>query len=214
MCRPIARCTDNFSQNTSEPAPEIRLGCVIMASGLGRRFGSNKLMAQFRGAPMLERVLCATQGLFARRVVVTRHQSVAELCRARGVEVVLHQLPYRSDTVRLGLEAVGDVDGCLFCPGDQPLLQRETVQRLVRAAAGDSTRIWRAAAEGCGGTPVLFPSWTFPALSALPQGKGGGYVIGQHPQCVGLVEVRDPWELKDADEPQTLALLEGYQLKY
>lgn len=27
------------------------LGCVIMASGLGKRFGDNKLMADFDGQP-------------------------------------------------------------------------------------------------------------------------------------------------------------------
>ena len=32
--------------------PEQAVGCVIMASGLGKRFGDNKLMADFRGPPM------------------------------------------------------------------------------------------------------------------------------------------------------------------
>ena len=65
-------------------------GCVIMASGLGKRFGGNKLMADFHGKPMIQRALDATTGLFTRRVVVTRHESVAELCRQQRVEVVLH----------------------------------------------------------------------------------------------------------------------------
>lgn len=29
------------------------IGCVIMASGLARRFGSNKLLADFGGRPLL-----------------------------------------------------------------------------------------------------------------------------------------------------------------
>ena len=86
-----------------------QIGCVIMASGLGKRFGGNKLMADFHGKPMIQRALDATEGLFSRRVVVTRHESVAELCWAQNVEVVLHDLPGRNDTVRLGLEALGDV---------------------------------------------------------------------------------------------------------
>ena len=35
------------------------IGCVIMASGLARRFGSNKLLADFGGRPMLCRALDA-----------------------------------------------------------------------------------------------------------------------------------------------------------
>ena len=95
---------DVFLVNLDEPFG--KLGCVIMASGLGKRFGGNKLMAEFEGAPLIQRTLDATEGIFARRVVVTRHREVEELCRRQGVPVVFHALPHRSDTVRLGLEAL------------------------------------------------------------------------------------------------------------
>ena len=50
-----------------------------------------------------------------RRIVVTRHQEAAAFVRLRGVEALLHDLPHRNDTVRLGLQAVSeDVEGCLF----------------------------------------------------------------------------------------------------
>ena len=91
--------------------PGNTVGCVIMASGMGKRFGGNKLMADFGGQPMIARILAATGGLFARRVVVTRHGDVAEYCRKQGAEVIAHDLPHRNDTVRLGLDAVGIVDG-------------------------------------------------------------------------------------------------------
>ena len=184
-----------------------KTGCVIMASGLGKRFGGNKLMADFHGKPMIQRALDATDGLFSRRVVVTRHESVAALCRERNVEVVLHDLPHRSDTVRLGLEYLGNVDACLFLPGDQPLLRRETVEALLYRWNEDRNAIVRPSHKGTPGAPVLFPCWAFPAPLDLPEGKGGGWVIRQHPQSVTAVEISDPRELMDADTPETLALL-------
>ncbi len=186
-----------------------KTGCVIMASGLGKRFGGNKLMADFHGKPMIQRALDATEGLFSRRVVVTRHESVAELCRAQNVEVVLHDLPNRNDTVRLGLEALGDLDCCIFLPGDQPLLRRETVAMLLENWKGNSNSILRPAYEDTEGSPVLFPSWAFPELRNLPEGKGGGFVIGNHPNDVLRVFVANPFELADADTPETLELLKG-----
>ena len=81
------------------------VGAVIMASGLARRFGSNKLLADFGGEPMLCRALAATAGI-APRLVVTRSEEVHRLCTALGVPVLLHALPHRSDTVRLGLSAL------------------------------------------------------------------------------------------------------------
>ena len=101
----------------------LPVGCVIMASGLSRRFGSNKLLAPFCGEPMLCRAFAATDTpKLSARIVVTRSDEVAQLCRSRNVPVLLHDLPGRNDTVRLGLSAlleqVPDLDG-VFCGNDQ-----------------------------------------------------------------------------------------------
>ncbi|OUQ20982.1 hypothetical protein B5E82_01150 [Lachnoclostridium sp. An138] len=209
--------------------PFGKLGCVIMASGLGKRFGGNKLMAELKGKPLIQYALDATEGIFERRVVVTRHKEVEELCRRQGVPVVFHSLPYRSDTVRLGLESLGagtdagksgteteikiappaenGLEGCMFCPGDQPMLGRETVASLALCAASGKNTIWRAVWNGQEGSPVLFPAWVFPELLALPEGKGGGFAAGKHRELVRTVSARSQWELKDVDCLEDLELL-------
>lgn len=187
--------------------PGKTVGCVIMASGLGKRFGGNKLMADFGGQPMIARILAATEGIFDRRVVVTRHEDVALLCREQGIEVVLHDLPNRNDTVRLGLEAVGDVDGCLFCPGDQPLLRKETVAALVSDWKKEPDFICRTVFENQPGAPILFPKWAFPELLSLPEGKGGGLLTKKYPERVRLHPVRDRYELIDVDTRENLMKL-------
>lgn len=209
---------DVFCVNLDQPFGKT--GCVIMASGLGTRFGSNKLLAEFQGKPLIEHCLEATEGIFERRVVVTRHQEIQELCRNREIPVIYHSLPYRSDTVRLGLEAVmkmesgssGDeqqMEACLFCPADQPLLRRETVASLTLCAAGtkadtDCRYIWRVSSDGREGSPVLFPAWAYEELCSLPEGKGGGFVLRAHAEQVRLMNVQDSWELADADRPADL----------
>ena len=185
-------------------------GCVIMASGLGNRFGGNKLMADFCGAPMIRRALDATEGLFDRRVVVTRHESVAAYAREKKVKVVLHDLPYRSDTVGLGLEALGDdLACCMFLPGDQPLLRRKTVAELVAHWRTSPNKILRPVCKDVPGSPVIFPSWAFPELLALPAGKGGGVVVQRYPHKLCFVPVDDELELADADTPQMLEALQA-----
>lgn len=190
--------------------PGKTMGCVIMASGLGKRFGGNKLMAEFGGQPMIARILAATDDSFDRRVVVTRHEAVAAYCRARNVEVVLHNLPNRNDTVRLGLEAVGEVDGCMFCPGDQPLLKKETVEALINGWKRESDCIWRPSFEDQPGAPILFPKWAFSELLTLPEGKGGGFLARKYPERVRLHPVRDPYELMDVDTRETLRELSDF----
>lgn len=186
-----------------------KTGCIIMASGLGKRFGGNKLMVDFHGKPMIQRALDATEGLFSHRVVVTRHKSVAEYCHQQNVEVILHDLPHRNDTVRLGLEALGDLDVCMFLPADQPLLCHETVAMLLKNWKDNPNNIIRPTYEDTEGSPVLFPAWAFTELKNLPEGKGGKVVMQKHIHEVLSVSISNPFELADADTPQMLDTLKG-----
>ena len=188
-------------------APFGNVGCVIMASGLGKRFGGNKLMADFHGQPLISCMLAATEGIFAQRVVVTRHADVARFCDERGIPVVLHDLPYRSDTVRLGLEALPGVERCMFTPADQPMLRWETVAALALASANEPDMMWRTCCDGTPGSPVIFPQWTFDTLLNLPEGKGGGVLIKKHPERLRTINVRDAYELKDVDTHADLQVL-------
>jgi len=236
--------------------PLLPVGCVIMASGQGKRFGGNKLLADFGGRPLIEWILDITDEvyvpdvpaaavrpdapsgrsdarpipLFAARVVVTRHEAVARICDQRGIKVVLHDLPERSDTIRLGLASLTapqsptapqslavpqlptapqspQLSGCLFCPGDQPLLSRATLEALVITFSRDPNRIVRPCHKDTPGSPVLFGKHLFPELLSLPTGKGGSYLIKKYPGQVQYIPVRDPWELQDADTPEELHAL-------
>ena len=171
-------------------------GCVILASGLGRRFGGNKLMADLGGKPMVQWAIDGAKAVFSNVVVVTRHEDVAELCRKQGVNVVLHDLPYRSDAVRLGLEAVGHVEHCLFLPGDQPFVKKESLAAMVLTAQNTDCicRLGEA-------SPVIFPKWAFEELKNLPQGKGGHVLIAKY----GAKSLpAEPLELLDIDTRETL----------
>ena len=214
-----------FRKNARPP-----VGCVIMASGLARRFGSNKLLADFGGRPLLCRALDATDTPeLAARVVVTRSAEVEALCRSLGVPCLRHDLPGRNDTVRLGLQALLEACplllGCMFLPGDQPLLRRETVESLVGIYGWDrETRLerqketereifrpahrFKGEPEPLVGSPVLFGSAYFPELLTLPEGKGGSVVLRKHPERVHKVSVADRNELLDVDTPEALRELE------
>lgn len=209
----------------------LAVGCVIMASGLSRRFGSNKLLADFCGQPMLCRAFAATAtpGIAA-RIVVTRSEAVQALCKAHGVPVLLHSLPGRNDTVRLGLSALleqlPELSGCMFLPGDQPLLRRETVEGMAalfssrrafpaewqKETEREIFRLGAVAENGPAplvGSPVLFGSSFFSELLTLPENKGGNVLLKKYPAQVHTVCIADPAELQDADTPEVLQQLEA-----
>lgn len=189
-----------------------KVGCVIMASGLGKRFGRNKLLEPFRGRSLIQRVLELTEEeaagcLFDRRIVVTRSEEVRELCERQNVEVLFHQMPDRSDAVRLGISAMEEMDGCLFCPCDQPLLQRESIQRIVWRFREKGTGILRLAWKEQQGAPVLFGREYFEELKCLPKGRGGSYLVKRYPDQVETVSAQWEAELYDCDTQEDLARL-------
>ena len=96
----------------------------------------------------------------------------------------------------------------MFLPGDQPLLRRETVAKLLQSRQQHPNCMIRPIHEDTEGSPVLFPAWTFPELMTLPEGKGGGVVIKNHPHDLIRVSISDPFELADADTPETMELLQ------
>lgn len=206
----------------------LKHGCIVMASGVGARFGGNKLMAELCDAPLVGHVVRATDGLFSRRVVVTRRADVAALCETLGAQVILHDEPCRNDTVRLGMEAMNGCDTVTFVQGDQPLIRPASIAALLRAAERDAAgaakhdavgcnaaesgvaRIWRTSFDGVPGAPVLFPSWAFDELRSLPRGKGGGFVAKTHAECVRTIEVSSEWELFDVDTRDDLEQLQTH----
>ena len=152
-------------------------------------------------------------------MVVTRSPEVAELACKAGVKAILHNLPGRNDTVRLGLEALlselPGLAGCIFLPGDQPLLRKESLEAMARdfSALDEKERailrLGFRAEDGTErlGSPVLFGSSYFGALCSLPEGKGGGVVIRHHPESVRAVYAARQEELEDADTAEELERL-------
>ena len=204
----------------------LKHGCIVMASGVGARFGGNKLMAELCDAPLVGHVVRATDDLFVRRVVVTRHADVAALCETLGAQVIMHDEPCRNDTVRLGMEAMDGCDTVTFVQGDQPLIRPASIVALLRAAERDAAgaakrdaagrgvaRIWRTSFDGVPGAPVLFPSWAFDELRSLPRGKGGGFVAKTHVECVRTIEVSSEWELFDVDTRDDLEQLQTHVVR-
>ena len=114
--------------------------------------------------------------IFAGRVVVTGNEDVRKICESRGVDVVFNGFPGRNDTVRLGTEYMHRMDGCIFCPCDQPLLKRESLQNMAEAFSADAeceNRIFRLSFGKRIGAPVLFGRNYFSELCSLPPKRGG-----------------------------------------
>jgi len=105
----------------------MKIGCIVMAAGNARRFGSNKLDARVKGKTLLRRALEAVPAAcFDRVVVVTQYPRGMDLAREMGFLPVENPRPDLglSHTIALGMAHMQDMDGVMFQVSDQPLLRR------------------------------------------------------------------------------------------
>lgn len=185
----------------------MKLGAVLMASGFSRRFGGNKLLWPVEGVPMIERAFAALPpSLFHRAAVVSSYPEILALARARGYQAISNPDAEQgqSASVKLGLSALGDVDGALFAVCDQPWLRRGSVERLLADFSARPDHICALGWKGRRGSPAVFPRALFPDLLALAGDRGGGAVIRANPRLLRLVEAQDGGELRDVDIPADL----------
>jgi molybdenum cofactor cytidylyltransferase len=180
----------------------MRLGCVLMASGSGARFGGNKLLAPAEGVPLFRRALqVLPPPLLSATAVVSCYSEILSQGARLGCRPVPNPLAEegQSASIRLGLAALGQVEGALFLVCDQPWLTRASVERLIAAWQGAPDAIAALAWRGERGNPVIFPAALFPELAALSGDVGGGRVLRRHLELLRLVEAGSARELRDVD---------------
>ena len=116
------------------------ISCIIMASGMSKRFGTNKLLASFNNNTLFENAINISHFVsFGKTLAVTRHDELVQICEREHIHCIKHNMPYRNDMVRLGVshilkEACCQKNNCpqgiLFLPSDQPLITKTSLQLL------------------------------------------------------------------------------------
>lgn len=188
----------------------MRAGCVILASGTSSRFGTNKLLMDFRGVPLFEWTLRAIpRDVFACAAVVTPYEPIMQRAGELGFACVTNPDPNAGPglTTKLGLRALLDsnLDACMFCVCDQPYLSPSSLRGMVSAFdSGMLALSWNRKR----GNPVLFAEEYFKQLLDLPDDKGGSAVIRQHTDMLEMYEAECALELADTDRQDTFGRLQ------
>lgn len=182
--------------------PAADTAIILMAAGIGRRFGGNKLLAPFHGRPLWEyaweRAVEAKKELGIQVLMVSGYQP---LLQAPEVIPVCNDLPLlgASHTVRLGVkeaEKMG-MQYAVFMVSDQPMLKTSSLKRLIEAR--EPGKIVCLSKDGRAGNPVVFHRDFFPELLALTGDRGGKMVMHRHMDAVKWVEADEMSELTDID---------------
>ena len=183
----------------------MKLGCVVLAAGRSRRFGENKLLQPLGGRPVLAHVLSALpRERFAKIVAVASDQEVEKLCGEMGLPCLRYSGGPQSESIRRGLAAMEDLDGCLFVMGDQPLCARASMERMLDAFLARPEAVIRLAWGDTPCSPVLFPRKYFSNLLRLTGEQGGMSALRDLEPEILLVQAEREEELWDVDTRQAL----------
>jgi len=184
---------------------EIRIGCIIMASGLSERYGKNKLLEILDGREIILHTAGSLLAAGLCPLTVTRSEEVRKLMEREGFRCILHDGPRKSDTIHAGLAHLDSgMAGFLFMPGDQPLILPSSVRTLVRQFKGRPERAVRLGFLNTPGSPVLFPAPFREDLLAYEGDRGGAEVLKQKNAPCDLVQAEFEWELWDVDTPEKM----------
>jgi len=181
---------------------------LILAAGLGRRFGADKRQARGPWAgPLLHHVLALYRPLFARLALVTGpgDEFGAEACHAFDAEQVVNPEPDLGIGRSLAAGAVWLEVQNAACAviglADMPFITPAT----IAAIAAEGLRSGRAVApsfQGQLGFPRSLPAALFPKLRTLSGDRGAAALIDWR-DAVWL-EIEDAGILADIDKPEDI----------
>jgi molybdenum cofactor cytidylyltransferase len=179
--------------------------CLLLAAGRSSRFGaSNKLLAPFRGRPLVTQPAEALRSLtLDTRIAVTADRRVAALLP--GFDIVAAEPEgAQSDSLHSGVrraQALG-ADRLLVVLGDMPLVTPDLLTRVLRASVGPGAAA--ATDRGLRTPPAAFAADRFDALLATTGDRGAGAMLRDLPD---EALVAAPGLLADIDTAGDLAAL-------
>jgi molybdenum cofactor cytidylyltransferase len=175
--------------------------------------GTNKLLQEWRGIPLLRWVVEAAAKSDAGPVIVVTGNEAARIEAAlKGLDVrFVHNPDYRdglSASLRAGIQAVpASADGAIVLLGDMPEVDATLLNRIIAAFSPPDARSICVAMHGHKrGNPVLWARSFFPEIDALTGDEGAKRLLARHEEFVCEIEAGSA-ALRDIDTPEALAAL-------
>jgi molybdenum cofactor cytidylyltransferase len=157
------------------------VAAVVLAAGCGSRFRApqNKLVADYRGRPLLRHALEAALASHAQpTIVVTGYDRARVEATLDGLSVTfVHNADYASglaSSLSVGLAQVARGAGALVLLGDMPGVTPEILNQLIAAFHGSPAGCPAVAPtrQGRRGNPVLLARALFPKIMQLRGDEG------------------------------------------
>lgn len=171
------------------------ISAIILAAGESKRMGQPKQLLPFRGSTLLGQIVeNLLQSQAAETIVVLGSQAEKIIPQIAGepVKIVVNQgfEQGMSSSIKCGLSHISEAaDGVMIVLGDQPLIEKETIDLLIERHRQSERGIILPVYKGIRGHPVIFKMKYKDELMRLTGDIGGKQIVERHPSDVLEVEV-------------------------
>lgn len=191
---------------TAHPFAQPAVACAILAAGASTRFGrnQNKLLANFRGRPLVQHAIdaaCASKAIACVLVLGADAEAVEASAETRRCAIIRNSGWEEgiASSIRCALAHRRTDEATIFLVGDEPFVGAADIDALIDEHALRPKAIVALRAGRVWGTPALFPREDYRALMRLRGDHGAKTYAKQHPDRLRLVAARDPRAFVDID---------------
>jgi len=187
------------------------IAAVVLAAGLARRMGRQKLLLQLQGKPVVRWSVEHVLGHVEDVVVVTGPEDTAirEALGDLAVRFTVNPRPQdgQGTSIAAGVTALKPwTTAVVIALGDQPRMPKTVVPALLETLRRSGKAIVAPVYQGVQGTPVVFSSDVFGELRVLKGDAGARVVVKENPERVETVAF-DLAMPPDVDTPEDYAKL-------
>jgi len=177
----------------------LKISAILMAAGLSRRMGADKLLLEYQGRSLLQRSIDLLSDLpVYERILVTTKARVGSITVPQDLQLVINRSPEngQSESIRLGILAATGTH-YLFMTADQPRLTPVDLKPFLELLEPDS--IIYPVINNRPDSPTLLPAHFKPELLALSGDTGGRVVRDAHPEICHAIVPERPENFVDID---------------
>jgi molybdenum cofactor cytidylyltransferase len=181
------------------------ISAILLAAGQSKRMGELKQLMPFGQSTIVEQAVDNLLGSAVDEVIVVvgyKAEDVIKAIAAKPIKLVINP-DYEqgmSTSIIAGLKLVrGKVQGVMLAMGDQPLVDSQTINRLIEEFYNHDKGIAVPTYQGRRGHPIIFAIKYKKQLLKLRGDVGGRQIIKDHPDDVLEVAVDSESIVADFD---------------